>query len=169
MNSPTKIILGVSAIILVIGGVWYFMKKKKKPKGTTKSNSLDISKDSVSVPKDALSIPKDYSNNELVKQIQDKTNYIHGTLETMKVVDNKIVNPKSGNPYSIGLLQGVWRIHKKQFDKLKLKINNSNELKGVKDFANKLVSNVDNRNTSIFSPKQYSYEAQWYKDYLKKG
>ena len=162
MTTTTKIIIGATATILIGGGVWYFIKKRKTPKQPLKKD------EEVKQVTKQVAIPKDYSNNELVKKVKDKTDYIHGTLDTMKVVNNKIVDSKNSNPYTVGLLQGVWLIHQREFDKLKGIVNSSKEPKGVKDFSIKLVENLTNRNSTIFNPKEYSYQTQWYKDYLKK-
>jgi len=153
MKKGTKIAIGVTLSALIIGGIIYYIVKKKKKVNTEQK---------------PIVIPQDLSNNELIKSVKAKADYIHGTLDTMKVVDGVVVSAKTSNPYSIGLLQGVWRIHQEEFEKQRSKIRSSNEPSNVKEMALSLIKNVSDRNTLYFNPKDYNYEAQWYKDYLSK-
>jgi len=153
MTNTQKIGIGISIGALIIGGIVYYIIKKKK-KANTKQKPIII--------------PPNLTNNVLIKSVKEKTDYIHGTLDTMKVVNNEIVSAKTSNPYSIGLLQGVWRIHQEELEKQRNKIKRSKEPSNIKDFAFSLVNNVNDRNSTYFNPKEYNYQAQWYKDYLAK-
>ena len=132
MKKGTKIAIGVTLSALIIGGIIYYIVKKKKKVNTEQK---------------PIVIPQDLSNNELIKSVKAKADYIHGTLDTMKVVDGVVVSAKTSNPYSIGLLQGVWRIHQEEFEKQRSKIRSSNEPSNVKEMALSLIKNVSDRNT----------------------
>jgi hypothetical protein len=151
VEKKTKIIISASALILV-SAAWYLLWYKKR-------NKISATK--------IVEIPKKHQDNPLIVSTKNKIDYIVGTLDTMQLKKGVIVS-KSGSPYDVGLLQGVWRIHNNQIDELKRKVDVSTQPKEVKDIAYEMIKNVSDSNVSIFNPKEYSYEAQWYKDYLKK-
>lgn len=156
MKNSTKIAIIVGFSTLILGGTIYFFYKRKQKK--VKESLL----------KKVIEIPNAYQNNALIKKVKDKTDYIQGTLDMMTLKNGVIVSTKNGTPNSIGLLQGVWRMHNEEFNKQKNIINSSSDTSQVKDFAKRLVENVENRNIALFNPKDYNYEAKWYKDYLLK-
>ncbi len=153
MKKETKITIGVILGSLIIGGIVYYVIKKNKKVNTERK---------------PITIPPNLSDNDLIKSVKEKTDYINGTLDTMKVVNGVIVSAKTKTPYTISLLQGVWRMHKEELEKQRTKIRSSNEPNNVKEMALSLVKNANDRNSAYFNPSEYNYEAQWYKDYLAK-
>ena len=175
MTRNTKIVIVVYASLSIIAGVTYFVwktNKDKKPvnkdskiKTSTSQKELLNTNNQTS---QEITTPVNYNSNPLVISTKNKADYISGTLDTMKLKDNKIVSSNTNTPYSIGLLQGVWRMHNSEFDKLKNAVSISNQPSKVKNFANAIIQQIENKNIAMFDPSVYNYQAQWYKDYLNK-
>jgi hypothetical protein len=151
MEKRTKIIIGVASALAIGAGVWYFFWRKNNMSSVT-----------------TIEVPPSYANNPLVVSTKSKTNYILGTLDTMQLKNGVIVNKKTGSPIVIGLLQGIWRMHTEELERLKDVVDKSNEPSDVKNVAYRLIENATHNNVQMFDPKEYSYQAQWYKDYLKR-
>lgn len=155
MEKKTKIIIGASVALTAGIAAWYFLWFKKRNKTVTVEDA-------------EVKIPATYEASPLVISVKEKADYIIGTLATMKLKNGVIVSVKSEHPYSIGLLQGVWRMHNEELDKLRGLVNNSSEPQGAKSAANKLIENALGHNDEMFDKNEYNYDAQWYKDYLAK-
>ena len=190
MTKKDKIIVFISSGLLLIGGVvTYFILRK--PRNTqNKKKVIDIKKNSnevnekpntwsltnQNVPSEVWGLtnqnetPIDNYNasSALVKSVKAKTDYINGTLNGMKLKNGKIVSANREHPFSIGLLEGIWRMHNEDFNKEKKKVSDSTESLQTKNFANKLIQDTERRSIAIFSPQYYNYQAKWYKDYLSR-
>jgi hypothetical protein len=150
METRTKIIIGFATVIGVGATVWFLSWIKKNKKGVR-----------------IFTVPQEYDSNPLVKNIKSKTNYILGTIDTMQLKNGVIVN-KNNSLINIGLLQGIWRMHTEEMDRLKKIVSSSNEPNNVKEVAYKLIENANDNNSAMFDPKFYNRESQWYKDYLSR-
>ncbi len=173
MTVKKKIIIG-SIVLAIVSGVIVFLVVKNKKKKNNQIVEDGISTDKSLIGKDptppiGLNLatpPQSVLTSPEYKEIKGKLSYINGTLDTMELQGGKIVNPKTGTPYSEGLLQYVWLAHNREFKKINAGLVPN---ASINPYVQKMLNDTISRNTSIFDPKKYNYEANWYLEYKSKG
>lgn len=167
------LIIGGITLAVIAGVVTFFVIRRKNGKNNDLIDpSLSTSPSTRSQEGSTLTedepTPPEVLNSKLYKESKDTLDYINGTLDMMKLKGGEIVSSTSGKPYSVGILQYNWLVHNKEFNKVLENMAKSSNAK-AKPYVQKMLNETIARNTSIFDPKKYNYEANWYLEYKAKG
>jgi hypothetical protein len=173
MTVKKKIIIG-SIVLAIVSGVIVFLVVKNKKKKNNQIVGDGISTDKSLIGKDptppiGLNLttpPQSVLTSPEYKEIKGKLSYINGTLDTMKLQGGKIVNPKTGTPYSEGLLQYVWLAHNREFKKINAGLVPN---ASINPYVQKMLNDTIASNDRVFDSSVYNYNAKWYLDYKKRG
>jgi hypothetical protein len=110
----------------------------------------------------------DYSLHPKIKKLKKKIDTIYLTLEDLENRNGVVVYKSSGKPVSYGLDQGVWILTQRDITGLKNALNAETIKPEVKQFGLEVIEKLQRHLDSIFDPKFYNYNTDWYKEYLKK-
>jgi hypothetical protein len=174
-----KLVIGIIAGVVVLGGVGIFlyMRKKKKLNKGKEGGKQGIANNVVTSEgkEEVATIEKvepepNYDGNQAIKTLKEDIGKGYYTMEIIcPVGDGTAKHCETGGKYSDGLVQGVWIQMKRGVKRYRDKMNTATSDSKVRAYGEKLLGALNTDIDKKFDPKFFNTNMQWYKDYLAKG